>query len=53
MRVVPVRAGDTRASLSALNADAAPRALFDLLNGGKSTDPLTPGTRVKIVRLGQ
>ncbi|WP_085808182.1 M48 family metalloprotease [Sphingomonas sp. TZW2008] len=53
VRVVPVRAGDTRASLSALNADAAPRALFDLLNGGKSTDPLTPGTRVKIVRLAQ
>ena len=49
VRTVTAAAGDTPATLARRVADPAPRALFDLLNGGGEDTGVRPGDVVKIV----
>jgi len=49
IRTVPVRPGDTIATLAARMVDAYPRELFLLLNAKQPGEPLRPGERVKVV----
>jgi predicted Zn-dependent protease len=49
VRVVQVGPADTASTLISRMADSTPAALFELLNGKSTGQPLRPGERVKLV----
>jgi predicted Zn-dependent protease len=49
VRVVQVGPADTASTLISRMADSTPAALFELLNGKSTSQPLRPGERVKLV----
>lgn len=52
LRTLLVAPGDTTEKLVRQTIDPAPRALFELLNGGHKDGPVRPGEMVKIVTYG-